>query len=253
MPPWVSHLRRLAGAALDFCYPGICASCDGSCDAGSALCERCAEKLRRLEAASSCAVCALPVPYDDAPCPRCGGVGISPLKRIVRLGVFDDPLRLLIHRLKYRARWPVAEQLADRLLEQERVRKLLAETDVLIPVPLHRLRQISRGYNQAAVIAARLGRRSGVRVADPVVRLKHTETQTHLHSRIDREKNLRDAFVLTAPKRVTGKRVVLVDDVMTTAATLRTVARILRPAKPASVAAIVLAVADPRGRGFEAI
>lgn len=248
-----SHLRRFAGAAVDFCYPAQCACCDTGSDAGSLLCVPCLEKLRRLESAPCCEACALPVAYERAPCSWCSGVGLAPLGRVVRLAVFDDPLRLMIHRMKYRAGWPLAEQLADRLWEQPRVRGLLSEAEVLAPVPLHRWRHISRGYNQAAVIASRLARRSGLRMIEPLVRLKHTETQTHLHSRARREENLRDAFALLRPKLVTGKRVAIIDDVMTTAATLRAVARALRPAKPESVSAIVLAVADPRGKGFEAI
>jgi ComF family protein len=211
------------------------------------------EKLNRLAAAPCCDACAWPLPYERAPCPYCGGRGIGPIKEIASLGLFAEPLRLLIHRIKYHTRWSLAEQLADRLLEQERVRKLLGATDVLVPVPLHRLRQISRGYNQAAVIAARLAGRCGLKVAHPVVRLKQTHAQTHLHSRLTRERNLRDAFGLVRPKTVRGLRVAIVDDVMTSAATLRAVARTLRRAHPGSLAAVVLAVADPRGRGFETV
>jgi len=230
-----SRVRSVVRSALDFIYPGICANCDASCEGGAPLCAACSEKLARLESAPSCDTCALPIPYDQAPCPWCGGKGFTPLQRIVRLGNFEDPLRHLIHKLKYHARWPLAEQLADRLFEQERVQTLLKNADALVPVPLHRLRQIARGYNQATVIADRLGSRTGLPVAHPVVRLKRTEMQTHLHSRQRREQNLRDAFALVRPQTIAGKRVVIVDDVMTTAATIRTVARALRSARPAGV------------------
>ena len=83
--------------------------------------------------------------------------------------------------------------------------------------------------------------------------MRDTETQTHLHSRARREENLRDAFVLVKPATVAGKHVVLVDDVMTTGATLVSFARAIRLGAPASISALVISVADPRGRGFEVI
>jgi ComF family protein len=115
------------------------------------------------------------------------------------------------------------------------------------------MRQFSRGYNQAAVIARYLSRKCCKPVAVPLSRIRRTETQTHFTSRRKRFKNLKDAFKLIDPKFVRGKRVLVIDDVMTTGATLQTVARALKPAEPESMSALILAVADPRGRGFEAV
>ena len=192
----------------------------------------------------------MPLADPEDPCPYCLGKGMRPFDRIARLGVFRDPIKHLIHRLKYHRRWPLAEYCAGRLREREPVKQLLADADCLVPVPLHRLRQISRGYNQADVLARALASRP-LRVVRPLVRLRHTETQTHLHSRAHREANLRDVFGLIDPAAVRGKRVVVVDDVLTTGATLRAVGRALRPARPASLCAIVIAIADPKGSDFQ--
>jgi ComF family protein len=209
--------------------------------------------MRKLFDAAACNRCAMPLAQSGAPCPYCNDKGPPLLDRVVSLGLFREPLKSAIHHAKYSRRWGLAELLTDRLLHQNRVAELLAETDVIVPVPLHRSRQVERGYNQADVIARRLGTRMKRKVRSPVERLRNTETQTHLHSRTRREANLRDAFVLVQPRVVRGRRILLVDDVMTTGATLQSLARTLRPAEPASVCALVLAVADPRGREFQAI
>lgn len=186
-------------------------------------------------------------------CPYCQGAGLRPFERVAALGTFRDPLRHLIYATKYHRRWPVAERLADRLFAQESIREILDAADCLVPVPLHRLRQITRGFNQAEVVARRLARRCGKRVARPTIRLRNTPTQTHLHSRAKREENLRDAFGLVNERSIRGRHVAIIDDVMTTGATLQSLARTLRHADPASLSAIVLAVADPLGQDFQVI
>jgi ComF family protein len=195
----------------------------------------------------------MPVAQFGAPCPHCFGEGLSPYEGILRLGLYREPIRHLIHQIKYHGQWTLAEMLADRLLEQKPVRALLEQTDVIVPVPLHPWRQMIRGFNQAEIIARRLSKRSGVKLRRPIVRLKATETQTQLHSKVRRMDNLRDAFGLLRPNDVTDKHVVVIDDVTTTGATLHHAGKTLKEADPASLCAIVVAVADPQGRDFEAI
>ena len=206
----------------------------------------------RLEDSPACPRCAAPLAEEGAPCPWCLGKGLHPFQRIVRLGVFHDPLKDLIHKMKYNRQWPVGELLAHRLWEHEPAQALLKCADRIVPVPLYRWRQVERGYNQAEVIARRLVQLSGNSLAQPAVRLRNTPTQTEFHSRAKRVENLRDAFGLTRPQDIFARHVVVVDDVMTTGATLQSLGRVLRQAAPASLSAIVLAIADPRGRDFQA-
>ncbi len=232
---------------IDLCFPWTCAVCQAGYEGRGPLCQSCFAELEGLEQEPCCPACAAPLPIHGTPCGYCVGKGKPNFEQVVRLTAYADPARVLVHHLKYHRQWRVGEALADRLLAQERVKALMHETDVLVPVPLHWRRQFLRGYNQAEVIARRLGARCGKTVARALRRLRDTETQTHMHSAARREKNLRDAFRLTDAKRVAGKHVVIVDDVWTTGATMGAVARALKVAKPASMSAIVVAVADPKG------
>jgi ComF family protein len=245
LAPW-RHL-------IDFLYPPRCAVCNAAESHAAPLCGECATKLNHLAAAPSCKLCGLPISQADAPCPRCLGEGMRPFQRIARLSVFNDPVRHLIHHIKYHGQWALAEFLADRLAQQESVRHILREADLIVPVPLHPWRELSRGFNQADVIARRLGQRMRVKVASPIMRLKNTQTQTHLHAREKRLENLRDAFALSKPKQIRDKHVVLVDDVFTSGATLISAGRTIQQAEPASLCAIVVAVADSRRRNFETV
>ena len=249
-------LLQLARDLFDFCYPPQCASCDGPPDSPYGgrimLCSTCETGLRRIEAVAACGRCGLPLAEPEAPCPFCMGRGRFRYKQVLRLAPFREPLKHLIHQMKYQRQWHLANGLAERLGQKRPVLDLLASADCLLPVPLHRLRQTGRGYNQAELIADALARRArkaaGRRLAviRPVVRLVHTETQTNLHSPGKRAANLRHAFGLVDARRVRGRHIVVVDDVLTTGATLKALARALRPAKPASLSVIVLAVVDPR-------
>jgi ComF family protein len=217
------------------------------------LCSECAQRLAQLAAQPACDRCAKPVALPGSPCPWCLGRGIYPFHRVVRLAEFTEPLRTLIHQAKYQRRWPLAELLAQQLSSRPDVRELLAGCEWLVPVPLHFRRQFWRGYNQSQVLAQRLGRLCNVKVLQALRRIRDTATQTRIQSRKGRQDNVKGAFVLKGDRGVRGRHIVVVDDVTTSGATLQEAGRTLLSGKPASLSAIVLAVADPRRRDFDAV
>jgi ComF family protein len=247
------QLATLTSRLIEFGYPPQCVACANAIEGDAQLCGDCAIEMSALEAQAFCDPCGMPIPEHGAPCPHCLGKGVPHFDRVIRLGVFRDPLKHLIHQMKYHRRWAIAEILAHRMIEREPVKALLSQADVLVPVPLHAFRHISRGYNQAEVIARTIGRLCGIKVACPLSRVKRTPPQIAMTSHEKRVENMRGAFRLDLPKAVAGKHVVVVDDVMTTGSTLRAAAQQLTTAKPASMAALVVAVADPRGRDFHVI
>lgn len=232
---------------MDFWFPWACAVCKAGFEGPGPLCTACAGALQKLEDEPHCAVCAASLPMHRSPCPYCRGKGAPNFERVVRLTSYHDPVRVMIRNLKYHRGWGLGEELAGRLLGRESVKALLHETQVLVAVPLHWRRQLVRGYNQADVIARWLGRECRIPVARPVRRVRNTETQTHLHSHAKREKNLREAFAMVDGRAIAGRHVTVVDDVWTTGATLQAMARVMKQARPASLSAIVVAVADQRG------
>jgi ComF family protein len=242
-------LHRLIDDVVNVCLPGRCAVCRA--DAGAnPFCEDCLNELKEMENAPMCSACAKPAAFAGADCPFCNDRGLPHYERVVALSRFADPMAGLIRQVKYRGYWPLAEVLAERCWQSSRVRSVLADADGLLPVPLHRWRQLRRGFNQAAVLAKRLSHLSGIPIIDAVRRSRNTPTQTHLHSRAKRFANLENAFQLLDPRPVHDRNIVVIDDVTTTGATLQTLARALKPAKPRKVSAIVIAVADPKGRDF---
>jgi ComF family protein len=246
--------RRWLNHFLNFCFPGQCACCGQTFDTGAMFCTDCESEMETLTSAPSCRRCAMPSVTPGAPCPHCQGKGLSPFDRVIGLGVFQNPIKNAIHHAKYSHRWYVAETLAERLFERPDVQHLLQSSDCLVPVPLYRRKQIDRGYNQSEVIAQRIAALAKHKpVIRAAVRVRNTQSQTIAHSRAARVENVKDAFELTKPRAIAGKRVVVIDDVMTTGATIVSLARTLKAARPAQLSALVLAVADPKGRGFEVI
>lgn len=160
------------------------------------------------------------VDHETALCARCRRRP-SPVTCCRAAGAYDGTLRVAVHALKYEGRRTLAGPLAA--LMRARAGDVLAGADAVVPVPLHPNRRRSRGFNQAADLARRLGRP----VADALRRTRATGSQTDLPA-AQRRANVRGAFAPTGGlRRWRGAVLVLVDDVTTTGATLDACARTL--------------------------
>ncbi|GAA4856511.1 ComF family protein [Luteimonas vadosa] len=209
------------------------------------------------EARDLCAACAAELPWNRHACPTCAlpspGVGAPPGAPASRCGaclqrpsplaaahaafVYGFPLDRLLPRLKFHG-----DLAAGRLLSQLMADALVdvPRPDALLPVPLHGARLRRRGYDQALELARPLGRALGIPVIDRILRRQRATRQ---QSRLDagqRQRNLRGAFALADPAALPA-HVALVDDVMTTGATLHAAAAVLRRAGVARVDAWVCA------------
>ena len=150
-------------------------------------------------------------------------------------------VREFIHRFKYERHFYLRHQLVEWLaasLDDERIRT--ARADFLIPVPLHSARYREREFNQADELAMLLSKRSGWPVLRALQRTRYTTTQTRL-DRHERMENLRGAFRVRQTKAVSGRHLIVVDDVLTTGSTVDECARVLRKAGAASVRVMTVA------------
>jgi ComF family protein len=246
-------LKRAAGAAgqawraaLDLALPPLCAACREPVR-GTGLCPACWSKLSFI-GRPYCERLGIPFVYDPGPgILSMEAIADPPAYNRARAAVrFDEVSRALVHALKYGDRLDLAP-LMGRWIGLAG-RELLADADALVPVPLHWRRLWARRFNQSAQLAAAIAAETGVPVAQGALkRVKATAQQVGL-SRAARATNVQGAFrVPDAGKaRVTGRRLVLVDDVLTSGATLEACARALLRAGAANVDVLVFArVADP--------
>jgi ComF family protein len=153
---------------------------------------------------------------------------------------YDGALRDILQHFKYHSFRPLARQLGDRLCET--LERFPTEAwDLVLPVPLHRNRERQRGFNQADLLARRVGRIAGIRLGDQdCVRVRDTPPQAGLRA-AERRKNVKGAFAVPRPGRVRGLRILLVDDVVTTGATVDACAGALKEAGARSVSVLSLA------------
>lgn len=239
MLPWA---RGATKQLLNLMLPPTCASCGEVQEDAHALCADCWGTLTFL-GQPCCDACGHPFEYEVPGLTLCGACmrDRPPFARARAALLYDTASKGLILGLKHADRTDTAELLAKWLAQAGA--QLCTDADVLVPVPLHWTRLFARRFNQAALLARALGRLTDTPVAvDALVRHKKTPSQGHLGIKA-RARNVRGAFrVATAHKNLMrGKRVVLVDDVYTTGATVRAAAKALLRGGAARVDVVTLA------------
>ena len=240
-------VRTTVDALGDLLLPRVCVACDGALARGErdVVCGRCWARI---------------APLSHPQCVRCGHPHIKhrcrwcdllpPYVRAVRSVCWmpGGAASGIVHALKYEGWTAAAEGMADRMARLAWPRDVIEERTALIPVPLADARERERGYNQSALIARALGRRWRVPVwEDVLVRGRATESQTRL-TPDDRLRNVAGAFHAspTAALRLRGAHLLVVDDVVTTGATLAEAVRALRAAGALVLGAAVVAATPLR-------
>ena len=227
-----STLESALRHVTDLVFPQTCVHCNIE---GRLLCDTCLHDAERIGSAA-CRSCGMQIEYDNL----CGKCAASPPALTGLTGVFnfEGAIKDAVHALKYRDLRAIAPLLGAELAEAAHGRH--KNIDVVVPVPLHRRRLRSRGYNQAELIARPVAARLGAPLSTNLLaRVTDNPPQAQAKNEAARSAGVRNAF--TASNEVDGKRVLLIDDVATTCSTLDACARALSRAGAKSVRAAVLA------------
>lgn len=239
---FMGALAGLARRSVDLVLPPACAACRASIREAHGLCALCWGGLRFIER-PYCERLGIPFGYELGP----GALSAEaiadppPYERARAAVMYEGVARPLVHAMKYHDR-PELGRLLGRMTARAG-RDLLSQADVIVPVPLHRGRLLVRRFNQSQAMADEISRLSAVRV-EPLMleRIKATRSQVGLSGYL-RDENVRAAFRVRADRKadLTGLKVVLVDDVLTTGATVAAATRALKRGGAATVDVLTFA------------
>ncbi len=230
------HSQKVRRQFLDMLFPVHCACCQRT---GYVLCPSCEAKIQPLPS-PFCEFCGTPLSTYGV-CKNCQ-FRLPKLSGQRAVSLYQEPLRGCIHRLKYDGNIRLAEPLG--LLLAQAYRRYDMQADMLIPVPLHSQRQQQRGFNHASLLAEVCSANIGIPMNDNIlVRYRATVAQVDLHPR-ERYQNVAGAFACSssaANSVLNGRRIVIIDDVSTTSATLEACATPLFAAGAKEIWGLVLA------------
>lgn len=236
-----TRLRSVVRDIVDIVFPSYCAVCEVPLESNEkVVCEQCYYSIKSIDS-SFCQHCGRPLKRRASECKKCTEDRLS-LTRIRAFGLYDKTLSSIIHLFKYGQKPSLGTRLG-RLMSIAVLRDpLLSTAELVIPVPLHPVRHRERGYNQSELLASALVKSIGLSlITNVLVRKKNTKFQTSL-SPEERFDNVAGAFFVKQPEILKGKKVLLVDDVMTTGSTLHSCAEALLSGGAQEVYGITCAV-----------
>jgi len=215
-------LKKIKKFILDIFFPSFCAGCKKE---GSFLCKNCKYKIEIFKTPSH-------FPKK------------AKIKKFYCAAEYkNETLKKLIHDFKYKHIKEIQNELSDIIIKHLKLVNFTpSENQILVPVPLHKKRFKKRGFNQSELLAEKIGRHFNIPVKTKLIkRKKDTKHQTLQEKKEKRKENLKDAFVLISKEKITKKEIVLVDDVITSGATLKECAKTISRASPQNISAIVVA------------
>lgn len=245
--------KQIVHSVNHLLWPAACLSCRRSISENSnGLCKNCWTEMLTCVGGDYCPRCGCDVSryaIVEGTCPRCQGLKIH-FDKIARAGIYSGSLRNMILKFKH-DRTELRESLGGLINSALQASTFANDIDMLVPVPLHWLRRLTRGYNQSLLIAKQLKPR-GVKIKgvinDDLVRIRNTKQQAGCTTFTKRAKNVAGAFAVRKSHPFTGKNVCLVDDIKTSGATLNECARVLKQAGAAKVYAAVITIAGQDSR-----
>jgi ComF family protein len=158
---------------------------------------------------------------------------------------YEQVLREAVHQFKFSQKTGLGKPLAQLMITHLPEDIDLMQYQAILPVPLHKIRQRQRGYNQSAILAKALSHHFKIPLLlNTLIRIRHTNSQALIKGRKERQENVKNAFRVVNPTSLQDKHVVLVDDVLTTGATVNECSKMLKKAGVKSVLVLALSRAD---------
>jgi len=231
-------LKSFFSSLLAPFIPALCLACKENLrEEDSLLCPACVQSLSWIPEDLVCHKCG--TPKTDIVCEICHETEqVYDLCRAVFC--FSGAVQVLVHELKYNSFRAPAQWFAKAAVAYLEESKVFGEIDLVMPIPLHRVRRRERGYNQSALIAKAIARGLNLEYSEALRRRYYTQSQTHL-GKDERMQNLKGAFVLRKDALLRGRRILLVDDVFTTGSTVNESSKLLRSAEAEKVFVLAMA------------
>lgn len=234
----VSTIKAILKPVLDFTFPRVCCHCQEPAESPVQLCPACLADIESVDPVE--------LLYEME-----GALDSSLISSIFALWMFDKsgPLSSVHRLLKYgnrpRLGYEMGILIAEALSINDKVNDKIETKDLVVPVPLHRIRFLERGYNQSEQLAAGICHASGATLTPKLVsRAISTQTQTGLN-RQERIDNVSSAFVLNTDIDLSGHRCIIVDDILTTGATVASLAQTLADAGAEKISVVALGFTRP--------
>jgi len=239
--------HRFGGCIASVLFPSNCRLCQALLTRADRLpvCDACLDSFRPIPP-EICERCGQPWSVESAEeessavCRECRQRGFA-FDCARSFGVYEGNLARAIVLLKYEELEPLAKWFAQHLAEIARALPDKFSPDLIVPVPLHRMRQKQRGFNQVDLFGRQLARRLGIAYRPVLLKRERERPEKHLLHFEERWEAVRGAFVIRKGRRVDNYRILLLDDVMTSGATLDACSRALRAAGAKSVAGLTIA------------
>ena len=236
----VPHLlREIFETAVVFLYPANCRVCETSLEVTSlpCICANCWQDIQYLEP-PWCDICG--TPNVKGFCDECA-VSPPPYGKLRSIALYQTTIQQAIHLFKFEKKTGLAQHLIQLINARIPVDCAITEYDFILPVPIHKRRLRERGFNQSTVLAKGIAQAAGVPIlTDVLVRHRHTVAQSSLDIEA-RQHNIVDAFKIRTPDVIRDKHILIIDDVITTGATVREVVNELWKADPAEIDVLTLA------------
>ncbi|MDY0094318.1 MAG: ComF family protein [Candidatus Vecturithrix sp.] len=235
-------------ALLDFIFPARCVYCHRFLGDDRVLifCRSCWQTMPVITT-PACPHCGAPfsssATFRDTPDFLCGMCRKSPpyFDRAFSAAYYAGVMKEAILQFKFQQKVGLGEPLARELIAQTSNRMNLRDYDLILPVPLHKTHQKQRGYNQAAILATYLARHYHISLLlNNLIRIREVKAQAQIKGRQARKDNVKNAFCVKDPEKIDKQRVILVDDVFTTGATVNECSKMLKQAGAQTVCVLTL-------------